>query len=114
MTADAALYPDAPTPSELFSDHQESILIIGDGALAASLLCPFMVLILQMEKLRLREVKPLVQGTQQAINDAQGGIPVYPAAEPPCCLLPATLEPNSSCSTRARTADGVILPSHPF
>lgn len=41
---------------------------------------------LQMEKLRLREVKPLVQGTQQAINDAQGGIPVYPAAGPPCCL----------------------------
>ena len=75
-----------PTPSELFSDHQESILIIVDGTLAASLLCPFMVLILQMEKLRLREVKPLVQGTQQAINDAQGGIPVYPAAGPPCCL----------------------------
>lgn len=70
-----SLYPSAPTPSELCSDHQESILIIGDGALAATLLCPFMVLILQMEKLRLREVKLLVQGTQQAINDAQGGIP---------------------------------------
>lgn len=114
MTADAVLYPDAPAPSELFSDHQESVLIIGDGALAASLLCPFMVLILQMEKLRVKEVKPLVQGTQQAINDAQGGIPVYPAAEPPCCHVPATLEPNSSCPTRAQTVGGVILPSHPF
>lgn len=111
MRAPAALHlhtlappPGVPIPLKASVCHHQCVFLIGCGGPGCTLLCPFSVPILQMGRRRLREIRPLAQGTQPAVRMSR--------AESRC--VPAAPRPISSAQLPVRQHPATVLsPSCP-